>query len=78
MAAVGIAAHEVGHALQDATRYSPLVLRNLAVPAANIGGSVGSIFLMLGLALIVGAMASLGKVLFLSASLPLERRSLSN
>lgn len=48
-AAVGIAAHEAGHALQDAKQYAPLVLRNLAVPAANFGGSVSMIFLMLGL-----------------------------
>ena len=32
-AAVGIAAHEAGHALQDAKQYAPLVIRNLAVPS---------------------------------------------
>src|SRR5262245_13666024 len=37
MAAVGIAAHEVGHAIQDARGYLPLVIRNLAVPAATYG-----------------------------------------
>lgn len=35
--AVGIAAHEAGHALQHATHYAPLVVRNLAVPAATFG-----------------------------------------
>src|SRR6185369_4867897 len=35
MAAVGIAAHEAGHALQDAHGYLPLVIRNAAVPAAT-------------------------------------------
>jgi len=65
MAAVGIAAHEVGHAIQDSKRYAPLVLRNLAVPAANIGGSIGSIFLMIGLSLLFSAMAPLGKFIFL-------------
>lgn len=64
MAAVGIAAHEVGHAIQDARRYSPLVIRNLAVPAANIGGSIGSIFLMIGMSLLFSAMAPLGKIVF--------------
>ena len=39
MSAVGIAAHEVGHAIQDARQYAPLVVRNLAVPVANFGGS---------------------------------------
>jgi Zn-dependent membrane protease YugP len=45
MASVGIAAHEVGHALQDAKNYAPLVVRNLAVPVANFGGSLSSIFM---------------------------------
>src|SRR5205085_4931355 len=35
--AVGIAAHEVGHAIQHARGYLPLVLRNIAVPAARFG-----------------------------------------
>jgi len=65
MAAVGIAAHEVGHAIQDARRYSPLVLRNLAVPAANIGGSIGSLLLMLGFSMTLSAAAPLGKMVFL-------------
>jgi uncharacterized protein len=49
MASVGIAAHEAGHAIQDGQRYAPLVIRNLAVPAANIGGSLGMILLMVGI-----------------------------
>ncbi|MDZ4847897.1 MAG: zinc metallopeptidase [Pirellulaceae bacterium] len=65
MAAVGIAAHEVGHAIQDARRYAPLVIRNLAVPAANFGGSIGSIFIMIGMSLLFSAMAPLGKFVFL-------------
>lgn len=65
MAAVGIAAHEVGHAIQDATRYSPLVIRNLAVPAANFGGSIGAILLMIGMSLVLSAAAPLGKMIFL-------------
>ncbi|HYO24282.1 MAG TPA: zinc metallopeptidase [Lacipirellulaceae bacterium] len=48
-AAVGIAAHEAGHALQDARQYAPMVVRSLAVPVANFGGSMSMIFLMLGL-----------------------------
>lgn len=48
MASVGIAAHEVGHAIQDAKRYAPLVIRNLAVPAANFGSGLGAILLMIG------------------------------
>lgn len=48
-AAVGIAAHEAGHALQDAHQYAPLVIRNLAVPAANFGGSLGMVLILAGL-----------------------------
>jgi hypothetical protein len=47
-AAVGIAAHEAGHALQDAKRYAPLVVRNLAVPAASFGSNIGILLIMFG------------------------------
>jgi uncharacterized protein len=55
MASVGIAAHEVGHAIQDARRYAPLVIRNLAVPAANFGSSLGGILFMVGFAMMGAA-----------------------
>lgn len=48
MAAVGIAAHEAGHALQDARHYAPLVVRNLAVPAASFGGNISLGLLIIG------------------------------
>jgi Zn-dependent membrane protease YugP len=48
LAAVGIAAHEAGHALQDAKGYVPLVIRNAAVPAAGIGSSFGMILIFAG------------------------------
>ena len=48
MAAVGIAAHEAGHALQDAKRYAPLVVRNAVVPVASFGGGISMILLMIG------------------------------
>ncbi len=51
MAAVGIAAHEAGHAIQDARGYFPLRIRNLAVPLAQFGGGAGLFILMAGLAL---------------------------
>jgi len=41
LAAVGIAAHEAGHALQDAHAYAPLTIRNAAVPVANFGSGLG-------------------------------------
>ena len=48
MAAVGIAAHEAGHAIQDARNYLPLVLRNAAVPVAGFGSSFGMILIVIG------------------------------
>jgi Zn-dependent membrane protease YugP len=64
MAAVGIAAHEAGHAIQDATRYAPLVVRNLAVPLANFGSSLGMIVFFAGLGLGLQSIALVGLVLF--------------
>ena len=49
LAAVGIAAHEAGHALQDAHAYAPLVIRNAAVPVANFGSGFSMILFMIGL-----------------------------
>ncbi len=49
LAAVGIAAHEAGHAIQDGVGYAPLVIRNAAVPAANFGGGASMLLLILGL-----------------------------
>ncbi len=51
LAAVGIAAHEAGHAIQDGVGYAPLVIRNAAVPAANFGGGASMLLLFLGLML---------------------------
>ena len=48
-AAVGIAAHEAGHALQDAKEYGPLVVRSAAVPAATAGGKIAGFAVMGGL-----------------------------
>lgn len=63
-AAVGIAAHEAGHALQDASDYAPLVLRNAAVPLASTGGNLSMTFFFIGL-LISGAAQTLGTWLIL-------------
>jgi uncharacterized protein len=48
LAAVGIAAHEAGHAIQDARAYAPLVIRNAAVPLAGFGSSAGILLIILG------------------------------
>lgn len=49
IAAIGIAAHEAGHAIQHAQAYAPLKARTAIVPAVNIGSNLGFILLMLGL-----------------------------
>ncbi len=51
VAAMGIVAHEVGHAVQDATGYSVMKLRTSLVPAANLGSQLGFGFVILGLIL---------------------------
>jgi Zn-dependent membrane protease YugP len=49
VAAAGVAAHESGHALQDAEAYAPLRMRALMVPSVQIGSWVGPIIFMVGL-----------------------------
>jgi Zn-dependent membrane protease YugP len=77
-AAVGIAAHEAGHALQDAKQYAPLVVRNLAVPLANFGGSFGMLLLFVGIGMglttvIWAGIAAFGAVAaFQLVNLPVE------
>ena len=48
VAAVGIAAHEAGHAMQDAYAYAPLLIRNAAVSAAGFGSNLGFLLVFLG------------------------------
>ncbi len=78
MAAVGIAAHEAGHALQDAKNYTPLVIRNLAVPAANFGGGTGMFMIMGGAIfnfpplILLGIVAFAAVAFFQVINLPVE------
>lgn len=64
MAAVGIAAHEAGHALQDAKNYAPLTIRNMAVPAANFGGSFSFILIIAGAGLALQSLVWAGIIAF--------------
>jgi Zn-dependent membrane protease YugP len=64
LAAVGIAAHEAGHAIQDAVGYLPLAIRNFAVPAASFGSSAGMLLVILGVLMNFQALLLLGIVLF--------------
>ena len=49
LAAVGVAAHEAGHAIQDQKQYAPLKLRSALVPGVQIGGWVGPLLFFAGL-----------------------------
>ena len=49
IAAIGVACHEAGHAIQHAEHYAPLWLRSVLVPTANIGSSLGYIVMVVGL-----------------------------
>lgn len=64
LAAVGIAAHEAGHALQDYQGYSMMALRNVAVSVANFGSGFGLMVFMIGLALALKPVAWAGIALF--------------
>jgi Zn-dependent membrane protease YugP len=64
LAAVGIAAHEAGHALQDAQGYSLMAVRNAAVGVANVGSSIGLFVFIIGLAMALKPVAWIGLALF--------------
>ena len=64
IAAVGVAAHETGHAIQHAKGYGPLVLRSTMVPVANIGSSLGPWLAIFGIFLSLPFLINLGILLF--------------
>jgi Zn-dependent membrane protease YugP len=69
IAAVGVAAHETGHAIQHAKHYGPLVLRSTLVPVANIGSSLGPWLAIAGIAMSFDILLNLGILLFAGAVL---------
>ena len=62
IAAVGVAAHETGHAIQDKTKYAPLGLRHSLYPVANIGSRFGPTLAILGI--LFGASANVSNSSF--------------
>lgn len=64
VAAIGVAAHETGHAIQHSVKYAPLVLRSTMVPVANIGSSLGFPLAIAGLVFSWPFLVNLGIVLF--------------
>ena len=79
IAAVGVACHEAGHAVQHAQNYLPNKIRSVILPAANLGSKLSWIFIVLGLItstlqplLYVGIILFSAAVLFTLATLPVE------
>ena len=64
IAAIGVATHEAGHAIQHAQNYAPLWIRSLLVPTAKIGSSIGYMVMLFGLFLASTNMILVGAVLF--------------
>ena len=64
VAAIGVAAHEAGHAIQDAKGYWPMTVRQTLVPAANTGASLWFLPVMIGLFLQQTGLVTIGLVLF--------------
>lgn len=69
VAAVGVAAHETGHALQYATGYGPVKLRMGMVPVTNFASGLSPVLVVLGLVLGFDALAWAGVILFSAALL---------
>ncbi len=81
ISAIGIAAHEAGHAIQHARQYSPLVIRNAIVPVVNIATNASWIIFLIGLFISsrtgimlmnIGILLFLGAVIFQLITLPVE------
>jgi uncharacterized protein len=78
VASIGVAAHEVGHAIQHAENYAPLKIRNAIVPVANFGSRfvfiliIGGIVLSMPPLITLGVLAFMGIVIFQLVTLPVE------
>lgn len=78
VAAIGIAAHETGHAIQHGRRYMPLLIRNGLVPVANLGSNAAWVLVFLAfitgqsLLINVGIILFSAAVLFQVVTLPVE------
>jgi Zn-dependent membrane protease YugP len=77
VAAIGVATHEAGHAIQHATHYAPLWIRSALVPMASLGSNLGYLVMFVGLFLspfvvLIGAVLFSGVLLFQIVTLPVE------
>ena len=68
VAAIGVAAHECGHAIQHAKGYAPLTIRSAIVPVVNFGSSISWFLILAGLFITNGSgLITLGIILFSTA-----------
>ena len=78
IAAIGVATHEAGHAIQHARNYAPLWIRSMLVPTASIGSGLGYFVMLFGLMfastnmVLVGAVLFSAVLLFQIVTLPVE------
>ena len=78
LAAIGVAAHEVGHAIQHATDYAPLTLRNAIIPVTNLGSRLSIPLIIAGLLFSAQPLVQIGilafslMVVFQLVTLPVE------
>ncbi len=64
IAAVGVAAHEVGHAIQHATGYAPMKLRSAIIPITNIGSTAAIPLIVVGFAIGFAGLINIGIILY--------------
>lgn len=64
VASIGVAAHEVGHAIQHAREYTPIKIRTAIIPITNFGSSISPILILLGILLGMQSLAVVGVILF--------------
>ncbi len=64
IASIGVAAHEVGHAIQHDRGYLPIKVRNLFVPVANLGSTLGIPLIILGVLIDISGLTTIGLITF--------------
>jgi hypothetical protein len=64
VAAIGVAAHECGHAIQDQRHYVPMTVRSAVIPAANIGANLSYPIILAGLFFALPNLVEIGALLF--------------
>lgn len=64
VAAIGVAAHETGHAIQHSKHYAPLIIRNSIVPVVNFGSNISWVLFIAGMIFGLRGLTSIGILLF--------------